>query len=183
MNIVSAISLITWPIFLILSYILLRMTRLNVRIHSLSQLGSNKTTGWIFNTLLFYVSCIETIFLFRYTYLEDLMQRIMIYLFLCTSVCGMLVSYISERKSQFSHRIIVFIGFSTAIAGWCLLGIQLSARNTLLFLVMLTWALYFTLTCIRRINLKTYIMPAIYESLMFLGAFLTNVIIMRIYGQ
>lgn len=171
------LALVLWPIFFIIASSLYKRSSLDPRYKSFSVLGASYPIGKYFNSLLISTGALQLIFLlFVYARLTNNDLKPVLYLFLSSTILGIMAGIINLKINTVAHYIVSFFGFLLGCAGYIIFAYQMSevaftcSTTLILFsLVTLAGVVYFFI--------KINDIPAYIEYCFFLNAFLSNLLI------
>jgi hypothetical protein len=172
---------IIWIGFFMISGILFRLTKRNVNKESYSKLGCDKLYGNIFNRVLIFTGIMQLIFLASlYPSLISFIGfsgQIGLIGLLITTIMGVCTGMVPLNRNSQIHVIFGIIGFVSAMIGWVALASGIILNNPLIGGIFAIFGL-FIIPPLLPIYLKyKRELPAIYESLFFLSAYITDICI------
>jgi hypothetical protein len=187
MSLLYIAALGVWPIFFSVSSVLFRASGFNCTKKSFSDLGSHRTLGKLFNALLVSVGIIQLIILTRVlqivSTLSEHTQFIAVVCLMVTTVMGIIEGVITKKMNERVHSAVGVIGFAFSAIGWIVLSVSLFRLHVFMSVVMgilgvmiltvvpyATWKFFRAKTC-----------PAVYELILFIGAFVTNIVLSVMY--
>lgn len=161
-----------WPIFFLISYILIKSTPRKSKISSFSDLGSSKEDGTKFNVLLIATG------LFQIAFLSGHLQRfgLSIAFLMATSFFGILSGIIRQKGHLLTHKTICAIGFVLSSFGWITLGLEALYINKTFGALFFAWGMTIVPLLLYAVFQKKPLLK--YEVIFFFGAFLTNLILL-----
>jgi hypothetical protein len=175
--------LLIWPLFYILSFLLFKQTNLSFIKNSFSELGSVNGWGVYFDILLILAGTAQlgVFYLFSKKYILSQLAMIGIAFFTTTTLAGILVGLVTLNINSNLHFYISLVGFLFSIIGWIFFGVSLIRKNTAYFIIMFFWGLIVVpASIIFLYDPINRILPAIGEMSMFMGAYLTGLIMFRL---
>jgi hypothetical protein len=179
MSLFHITALAIWPIFFFFSFALFRASGFDYSKKSFSDLGGHKRFGIWFNVLLIFVGIVQFFVLIRFVRLFPLALTSL----LITTVMGILEGMITKKINERIHFLIGVVGFTFSAIGWILLGVFLFQTRSVVALIIglwgvaiMVWIPYASLHYCHGKNC-----PAKYEVLLFVGAFVTNIILSALY--
>ncbi len=178
MEIFKVAALLLWPVFLSLALFLFKLANFEVRDHSLSDLGGHVKYGKPFNILLLICGVFQLIIFVAYILANEPSSTGMLGLgiLIFTTLSGILTAVLNQKNYSILHKGIASIGFLMASPGWALFGTSLGEINIIGAILMISWGATVIPFAVYRmvVKNKTNLM---YESFLFTGAFLTNLIL------
>jgi hypothetical protein len=175
--------LIIWPVFFYLSFYFLNLVGLSYHEYPFSNIGAIPKIGKYFNLLLTVLGCFQ-LYLFYYFLQNNTLQFNIIGILgltflVTTTITGVLTGLINQRMNIKVHNLFAATGFTACIPGWILFGGQLFNIYTVRSLILLSWGLI-VMPFVALFFYKSNKISAKLEIFMFLGAFITDLILISI---
>jgi hypothetical protein len=173
------VALAVWPIFFLASFLLFKASGLSWKRHSFSDLGVSPRVGKVFNAIFVSVGLTQLAFFFYVLWFStfDLFFQIAILLLATTTVSGIFVGIVNEKINKRLHTFIAALGFIVSSPGWFLVSLYLMKFNLIAALLLAFWGIVIIPFLLNQFA-KHKLVTASKESLLFLGAFLTNIFLL-----
>jgi len=167
-------ALTIWPLFFMVSYMLIKSSSRKFKISSFSDLGSSKVNGTKFDILLIATG------LFQIAFLSGYLSRygLAIVLLMITSFFGILSGVVRQKGHLSAHKVICTIGFTLSAPGWAMLGLRVLPQNNILGTLLLAWGIAIIPLLLFAVFQKRPLLK--YELVFFFGAFITNLILLAL---
>lgn len=173
-----------WIAFFIISMKLFKFSKRNFHKQSYSLLGSDKKYGYIFNILLIITGSAQLLIFIMLR--QAIMKSFGVfgqlgYILLCiTTLLGIGTGIFPIHSYRFFHKTIAAIGFLSAGIGWILIGIHLFSQNIMASSLFLVFGGLLVPSLIPAYFHHKHDLPAVYESMFFLSAFVTDILMLRL---
>jgi hypothetical protein len=178
MEIIKAVALLVWPTFLSLTLFLFKLANLNIADKSMSDLGVHVKYGKLFNILLFICGSFQLIVFIAYILVNEPTSTglVGLGLLIFTTFCGILTSVLNQKNYSILHKAIATMGFLMSAPGWAIFGASLGEQNIIGAILMISWGATVIPFAVYRTLVKNQT-SLLTESLLFTGAFFTNLIL------
>lgn len=181
------LALSVWPVFFLISHILFKKAGISMSSGTYSRLGIHPKYGRPFNILLITSGVIQLVFLasilrsplFAFN-APNILGVVGLICLIITAISGTLVGIITDNYNKRLHKGAATTSCALLIASQLLYGIYLIRINLYIGLFMMVWGLLI----LPYQSLPSLFGKKIYarnEFYMFLGTFLTNLILIILY--
>jgi len=180
----EVIVIISWIIFFLFSMKLFHMSKRDMKEESFSELGCDRKYGRSFNVLLVVTGLSQLLFLIIFhSFVMKMVQTSGRFGFEClivTTIMGICEGIFTLNRYPKTHPIIGAFGFVFACIGWVTLGKDILTINLIAGEAFIVFGLIIPFILIPAFIRHRNDLPAMYESIFFLSAFVTDILLFRI---
>ena len=177
--------MLLYPVFFTVTFILLRLARIDITEHSLSYLGATPVYGIYFDIALVVGGGCQLVILLELLFNRKVKVTILnmnpLLFLTSTTIMGILTGIITNNVSKGAHFVIAAIGFFSAFLGWTLLGLALlRMKRRFSGLLMVVFGCVM-MPILMYVGISAWSVNAMIELIFFLAAYITNLVIYEVY--